>query len=270
MEVFADGRIREDALIYLKRVVVDPNIVDQCKESLDSSLDGIINNTKQIFGNVQDRTFKVKGEDVFNDVGNMFELFFPSNNNQVDNVRLKSCYELLRSAINHYNDIRKDNAQNSIYKSYMIVASEELLRREDNYKKDYNVARFAFIKSLLEEVFQYSLVAWGNRKNTKSCLKLLENVLHKDDNILLFCSDVYALEVALQKQIGKEEHISAINECALNLVLAIKGMADAAMEICRELSQNCMLRGDEGIHALFNLYSIDEKTYVKYKDLLNV
>lgn len=268
MKVFENGMVCEEALNYLKRIVVDPNMVDQCKKSLDASLYGIMNDTKQKFENIQDRTFKAKGEDVFNDVGNMLALFFPNNSNQVSNVRLKSCYKLLHEAINYYNEIRKDNDPNSIYKSYMIISSEEISGMGTNYKEDYNVARFAFIKELLEEVFKYSLVAWGNRRNTKSCWRLLENVLNKEDNILLFCSDVYALDVAFQKQKGKVEHIRAVNECTLKLVLAIKGMVGAAMEICKELSEDCMLRGDEAINALFNLYSIDEKTFNKYKKLI--
>lgn len=269
MEVFENGIIRREALEQLKREVVDPNVVDRCKEWLDPSLHGIVDDIKQKFGNVRDRIVdKAKGEDVFNDVETMFEIFFPNNNKQVDNPRLKTCYGLLRSILSCYYEVRKNNDPNSDYKSYMTINSGEISEMGADYKKDYNVARFAFIKELLEEVFKYSLVSWSNRKNTKSCWKLLENVLHRESNILLFCSDVYALDVALQKQIGKDKATSLINKCTLILSFSIKNMAGVAMEICKELSENCMLYGDEGINALFNLYSIDEKSYHKYKQII--
>ncbi len=257
-------RLRQTALEELKRTVVQ-DMGEQCKEWLSPSLHVIVDNTKQKVGSVKDRTAdKEKGEDVFNDVENMFAIFFPNQNIQVNNHQLETCYESLRNAISRYNDIRK--TKSGIYKSYMTVAFTDFSNKGENYKKDYNIARFTFIKKLLKRVFRYSLVAWSNSRRINLCCELLTNVLCEEDRILLFCSDIYAFDVALQKQKGKNKNINDIHKCAFDLVSAIKDMAVAARGIYNELFEMCAT--DAGIGKVFELYTIDNASYDRYKSLL--
>lgn len=258
MEVFENGIIRREALEQLKREVINPNVVDRCKDCLDPSLHDIVDNIKGTYI-VNIRTNKGKGEDVFNDVETVFEIFFPKIDiKQINIPQLELYYSQLREAIETYNKIRKDNNPNGIYKRYMTVSTEEILGMGDDYKKDYNVARFAFIKELIEEIFKCSLVAWGSGGNQAFLCPLLENILKQDENILLFCSDIYVLELALRRG---HNNIKSISQCTYNLLAGIKNMAECAKNVYEALFQS-----DK--HNIWTLYPFVSTFITRYPNIL--
>lgn len=185
------------------------------------------------------RPGKIKGEDVFNKIHEMFDPLMEIQDVFPNAVRLNR--ELVELSLDKsaFAAHRGDTGNNP-YDAYIRVATEAVMSAGGHYRFDYNVYRYATMKQTLDNAWNSFQSCRQNRKrNIHSALsdykKILQNCFCDEEDILLNCIDIYAFLVIYDKKKGNNHERDTLLQITGDMIQLIRNMTLHAINITDEL-----------------------------------
>ena len=224
---------------FITSQTAQSQLLHKLTEEITASYVGI--SAAQISGHTlsQRRPGKIKGEDVFNKIHELFDPLMEIQGIFPNAVRLnRELAELSRDRSAFAAD--RGDTGNNPHDAYIRIATETVMNKGGPYRFDYNVYRYAIIKQTLDSAWNsFQTHRQNGSRHTCSALsnykKILQNCFCDEEDILLNCIDVYAFLVIYDKKRGNRREQETLVQITGDMIQLIRNMTLHTVNITEEL-----------------------------------
>lgn len=185
------------------------------------------------------RPGKIKGEDVFNKIHELFNPLMEVQGTFPNAVRLNRELTGLSQKKALFAADRGDTG-NDPNDAYIRIATETMMDKGGAYRFDYNSYRYAIIKQTLDNAWNsFQVHRQSGNRNICSALsdykKILQNCFCDEEDILLNCIDVYAFLVIYSEKQNNRRERDTLLRITGDMIRLIQNMTLHAINITDEL-----------------------------------